>query len=74
MSTNGTSTLAVSRDVILRAGSCGKPQPVYGAYRASEGLVQVLNAKPEPDRFRRVGRVNPTGPAKGARITVFSSS
>lgn len=55
---------------MLRAGSCGKPRPVYGVYRGSEDLVQVLSAEPESDPFRLIGRVNPTGPARGSRFTL----
>ena len=70
MPTPRLSTLAVSRDVILRAASCGEPQPVYGICREAESLVQVLGTKPEPDRFRRVGWVNPAGPIKTCRFTL----
>lgn len=63
--------LAASREAVASAASCGERQPVFGVYRASEDLIQLLGRLPEPRAlFRRVGWVNPSGSAKGFRCTI----
>lgn len=58
-------------EAVASAASSGERQPVFGVYRESEGLVQVLSYLAEPRAlFRRIGWVNPTGASKGFRCSV----
>ena len=68
---NSTVRLVANREAVLGAAADGVRQSLYGIFRPTEGLIQVLSRRrASSSMFRRVGCVNPTDRVLGPRVSV----